>query len=311
MHNICITLQTPQATLLSEALGDTVGALVVHDAADLADILEHHPFVPVEDGVGDLPSTVTLYRPADALDEITDALCAVARAAHELGIAYTLDVSASADEDWATNWRQYYDVVRISSDTAVVPHWLSPPPDTRYNVRIEPGLMFGTGTHESTMGSLRMLEAAVKGGERVCDLGTGTGILTIAALLYGASHVYATDVDVGAHVLHENAALNDIGRGQYELHIGDVTHSADFVDAFAHSFDVVVANIVAEVIAGLVPAVAAVIKPGGTFIMGGVIETRRGLVDDALAAHGFTVTRDVTENGWVSLTAVATSTVTV
>ena len=166
---------------------------------------------------------------------------------------------------------------------------------------LEPGLTFGTGSHATTRLCLTALEEAVHGGETVLDLGCGSGILSIAALRLGAVSAKAVDIDDKClTVAYENAALNGIGKDRYAVLVGDVLSNGALREALGGGYDVVVANIVADVIIGLAPMVRQFLKPGGLFLCSGIIDTRAGEVADALRQNGWEIETTRSGEGWYS-----------
>ena len=170
---------------------------------------------------------------------------------------------------------------------------------------MNPGLTFGTGSHASTQLCLEGVEAHVQPGDRVLDLGCGSGILAIAALCLGAAQAVGVDIDPKAvDVAYENAALNGIGREKCRFLAGNVLADPALVeDLGREKAQVVLANIVADVIIPLAPMVPRLLDPKGTFLCSGIIDTRGDEVAAALAAAGLRVTRRREKNGWVALEA--------
>lgn len=203
------------------------------------------------------------------------------------------------EEDWADAWRQFYRPFRVGKRLVIRPPWEDYPalPDDLVLV-LYPGTAFGCGTHPTTQMCLVALEDAVRPGMRVCDVGTGSGILAIAAALLGATSVVAVDNDPAAvRLARENVARNGVA-SRVDVHEGYL------LDAVAGPFELVVANITADVIVRLAPAAARVLKTGGLFFAGGVIKERAPLVGQALEGAGFNLTRTETKDGWVMLAGV-------
>lgn len=213
------------------------------------------------------------------------------------------------EEDWANAWKKFYKPLRIGRRVVLKPsweEWAALPDDVI--VHLDPGMAFGTGMHPTTRLCVAAVEEAVQPGDRVLDVGTGSGVLAIAAVKLGAQSVLATDIDtLAVRVALENAARNGIaaGPGQpIEVRHGSVPED------MAGAFDVIVANILAEVLVGLFdgkygnPPLAEPLAPGGTIILSGILEDRAGLVIDAAERHGLQVTGRLQENDWVALTAV-------
>lgn len=212
-------------------------------------------------------------------------------------------LSASLQEnDWATSWQKYYKPLAVGERIYVVPEWEkdSPLPEGKTPVWLNPGLTFGTGSHASTQLCLEALEGAVHPGDRVLDLGCGSGILSIAALCLGAGFAAAVDIDPKAvDVAYENAALNGIGKDRYDVRAGNVLSDKGLVaELMERQYQVVLANIVADVIIPLSAFAGAFLAPGGTFICSGIIDTRSDEVRAALEKNGFTVVEKKEKTGW-------------
>ena len=168
---------------------------------------------------------------------------------------------------------------------------------------MNPGLTFGTGSHATTRLCLQALEKLVRPGMKVLDLGCGSGILSIAALLLGAERAFACDIDEKAvDVAYENAALNGVGRDRYTVRAGDVLSDQGLRREMGGGWDVVVANIVSDVIIALAPAVGPLLAPGGVFLCSGVIDDRAGEVREKLEEAGFAVLESRSSEGWFSFT---------
>lgn len=211
--------------------------------------------------------------------------------------------------DWAHSWQKYYRPLAIGKRLYIVPEWerdTAAIPDGATRLLMNPGLTFGTGSHASTQLCLEGVEAHVQPGDRVLDLGCGSGILSIAALVLGAERASAVDIDPKAvDVAYENAALNGIGRERYTVRAGDVlTDRALAAELAQERYQLVLANIVADVIIPLAPQVPGLLAEGGVFLCSGIIDSRAHEVEDALARSGLRVTRKRERNGWAALEAV-------
>lgn len=221
----------------------------------------------------------------------------------ELG---TLEIRISnlQDEDWENNWKQYYQPIPIGKRLMVVPQWLDPnqAPD-RLPIRLDPGMIFGTGAHASTQMCMTALEEAIHGGETVLDLGSGSGILSITALALGAASAIGVDIDPKAEdIARENAAYNGIYSDRFTALTGDVIGDQAMMERLAGSYDVVLANIVADVIIPLSPIVPRFLKPNGVFICSGILDQRLEEVRQALQAAGLSEVAVHKMEDWCQLT---------
>ena len=210
------------------------------------------------------------------------------------------------EEDWEESWKQYYQPIPIGEKLLIVPQWLSPEnPEHRIPVALDPGMIFGTGAHASTQMCLRALEQTIHGGERVIDLGSGSGILSIAALLLGAQEATGVDIDPKAEdIARENAALNGLTAPKFRAVTGNVIGDKAMMESLSEGgYDVVLANIVADVIIPLSAVVPHFLRPDGVFICSGILNTRLPEVERAIEAAGLTITQREMQEDWCRLTA--------
>ena len=210
--------------------------------------------------------------------------------------------------DWAHSWQKYYRPLAVGEKLWIVPEWerdTAAIPDGATRLLMNPGLTFGTGSHASTQLCLEGLEDRVRPGDRVLDLGCGSGILAIAALCLGAGQAVGVDIDPkAADVAYENAALNGIGRDRCRFLAGDILSDPALVTELGREkAQLVLANIVADVIIPLAPMVPRLLDPQGAFLCSGIIDTRGDEVAAALAAAGLRVVRRRERRGWVALEA--------
>lgn len=292
-----------------EALGVT--GLVIDDEADFHDFLEHnHQYWDyVDDALMQEKrglSRVMFYLPDDADGEklLSDARAALSalEQANPACAPIHVAVGKMADSDWENNWKQFYKPMEIGERLIVIPEWESANvPAGRAALVLNPGLTFGTGSHATTRLCLTELEQQIHGGEEVLDLGCGSGILSIAALVLGASRAFACDIDEKCvDVAYENAALNGVGRDRYTVRWGDVLTDRQLQGEFGGEYDIVVANIVADVIMGLSGRVRPFLKEGGLFLCSGIIDDRAEEVADKLRADGWTILKTRQSEGWFS-----------
>ncbi|HHU22716.1 MAG TPA: 50S ribosomal protein L11 methyltransferase [Clostridiales bacterium] len=207
-------------------------------------------------------------------------------------------ISYVADSDWENNWKEFYRPMEIGHRLMVVPQWESPDTGDRIPLRLDPGLTFGTGSHATTRMCLCQVENHSGPGKRVLDLGCGSGILSIAALLCGCREAVGCDIDPKTpDVAMSNAALNGIGPDRFQVYAGDILADEVLRARLGGVYDLVLANIVADVIIPLTAMVRRFLVPGGLFICSGIIEGRQDEVESALVAHGFEiVSRDCQED---------------
>ena len=200
-------------------------------------------------------------------------------------------VRLTDDEDWENNWKIYYKPLEIGERLLVRPSWEQAEDTDRTVLSLDPGMAFGTGSHHTTRMCLEFLEKTVKDGDDMIDLGCGSGILSIGALLLGAKEALAVDIDpIAEKIAYENAAMNGITPDNYTVLIGDVLSDTALQEKLcAKQYDVVAANIVASVIIELTKLVPRMIKPDGHYIMSGIIGERLDEVLAALDENGFEV----------------------
>jgi ribosomal protein L11 methyltransferase len=211
------------------------------------------------------------------------------------------DVSVSEvhEEEWATAWKKYYHPVKISKRFTVVPTWeeYTPVNSDELIIELDPGMAFGTGTHPTTVMSIQALEQIVKKGDSVIDVGTGSGVLSIAAAMLGAEKVKALDLDeVAVQSARLNLKLN-------KVHSIATVSQNNLLEGISEKVDVVVANILAEVILRFTEDVAETVKPGGYFIAAGIIQQKKDQVKESIEAAGFHIEETLRMEDWVAFVA--------
>ena len=210
--------------------------------------------------------------------------------------------SVLAEQQWEQSGQENYPPQEIGNSLVVLPVWLADSYETnRKKIILDPGIAFGTGYHPTTQMVVEEMEDRLFPGCTCLDLGSGSGILSIAALLLGADRAVACDIDEKCmDVAYENAALNGIGKDRYTVLVGNVLSDGALRAQLGGGYDVVVANIVADVIIGLAPMVRQFLKPGGLFLCSGIIDTRADEVAEALRQNGWTIEATRSGEGWFS-----------
>ncbi|KMZ55748.1 50S ribosomal protein L11 methyltransferase [Dorea sp. D27] len=217
-----------------------------------------------------------------------------------------IEESQTEDVDWVNNWKQYFHQFTID-DILVIPSWeeVEEKDSGRLVIHIDPGTAFGTGMHETTQLCIRQLRTYVTPDTEILDVGCGSGILGMLALKFGARYSVGTDLDPCAiDATHENMEANGIGRGQYEVMIGNIIDDGQVQDKVGYDrYDIVAANILADVLVPLTPVILPHLKPGGIYITSGIIEEKEAVVVEAVEAAGLTVLEINHQGEWVSVTA--------
>jgi len=218
----------------------------------------------------------------------------------------TIEVEETEDIDWINNWKQFFHQFYID-DLLVVPSWEEVPEADKDKkvLHIDPGTAFGTGMHETTQLCIRQLKKYITPKTELLDVGTGSGILAIVCLMYGIRHAVGTDLDPCAlEAVKENMRANQIRSDQFEVFIGNIISDKALQDRVGYEcYDIVAANILADVLVPLTPVIVKHLKPGGIYITSGIIDDKEKIVAEAVEAAGLTVSEVTYQGEWVSVTA--------
>ena len=218
----------------------------------------------------------------------------------------TIEESQTEDVDWVNNWKQYFHQFYID-DILVIPSWenVEAKDSDKMVIHIDPGTAFGTGMHETTQLCIRQLKKYVTEDTEILDVGCGSGILGMLALKFGAKHSVGTDLDPCAiDATYENMDNNGISRDQYEVMIGNIIDDKEVQDKVGYEkYDIVAANILADVLVPLTPVIIHQLKKGGIYITSGIIEDKEEVVVEAVKKAGLEVLEVHHQGEWVSVTA--------
>ena len=218
----------------------------------------------------------------------------------------TIEESQTEDVDWVNNWKQYFHQFYID-DILVIPSWenVEAKDSDKMVIHIDPGTAFGTGMHETTQLCIRQLKKYVTEDTEILDVGCGSGILGMLALKFGAKHSVGTDLDPCAiDATYENMDNNGISRDQYEVMIGNIIDDKEVQDTVGYEkYDIVTANILADVLVPLTPVIVNQMKKGGIYITSGIIEDKEEVVVEAVKKAGLEVLEVNHQGEWVSVTA--------
>ena len=240
-------------------------------------------------------ASVSVYLPADS--GVADTVVFLKTRFAELGINAEISVSGVNEEDWANYWKEYYKPIKIGEKIVIVPAWEKySAKDGEIIVRMDPGMAFGTGTHETTRLVIKFLEKYIKQGMRVADVGCGSGILAICASKLGAGECKAYDIDpVAVKVANEN--IKDSGLDNVTCDVSDLLKQVDR----SAPYNVICANIVADIIIRMMPDVGELMDEDSVILASGIIVERSEDVINAFDDNGFKVVERIDENGWCAL----------
>ncbi|MGN0406374.1 MAG: 50S ribosomal protein L11 methyltransferase [Bariatricus sp.] len=217
-----------------------------------------------------------------------------------------IEESQTEDVDWVNNWKQYFHQFYVD-DILIIPSWedVKPEDENKMIVHIDPGTAFGTGMHETTQLCIRQIRKYTTEHTRILDVGCGSGILGMLALMFGAEYSVGTDLDPCAiDATHENMQVNGITEDRYEVMIGNIIDDKAVQDKVGYEkYDIVAANILADVLVPLTPVIVNQLKPGGIYITSGIIDDKEETVVNAVKAAGLEVLEVNYQGEWVSVTA--------
>ncbi|MGN0167547.1 MAG: 50S ribosomal protein L11 methyltransferase [Acetatifactor sp.] len=218
----------------------------------------------------------------------------------------TVAVDETEDIDWINNWKQYFHQFYID-DILVIPSWenMKAEDEGKIVLHIDPGTAFGTGMHETTQLCIRQLRKYITPETELLDVGTGSGILAILSLMFGAKHAMGTDLDICAvEAVAQNCEANGIAPERFDMMIGNIITDKEVQDKVGYGcYDIVVANILADVLVPLTPVIVNQLKPGGIYITSGIIDDKEETVVEAVKAAGLKVLEVTYQGEWVSVTA--------
>ena len=263
------------------------------------------PDIPDDDGIAYL----NFYLDVDEDKEkvLADVRAALAEMQEFLDLGEcTIIESETEDKDWINNWKQYFKQFYVD-DILIIPSWEEVKPEDRDKmiIHIDPGTAFGTGMHETTQLCIRQLKKYVTKDTELLDVGTGSGILSIIALKLGARHAVGTDLDPCAvPAVEENKEVNGIPVEAFDMMIGNIIDDKEVQDKVGYGkYDIVTANILADVLVPLTPVIVHQMKPGAVYITSGILDVKEEVVKEAVVAAGLEVVEVTHQGEWVSVTA--------
>lgn len=312
---LCIFTSTEGSDILCGCLlGIGINGFVVRDSKDFEEFLENKTgnWDYIDDdlmNLKDCETSVTVYLPDNAqgkemFDSIKSELSRLKEVDEEnLFGRLEYEFKNVCEEDWANNWKQYFKPLCVGDKLLIKPSWEETPEnDSRIILEIDPASSFGTGQHNTTQLCLELLEKNINGNEKVLDLGCGSGILSIAAILLGADYCTAVDIDQNSvKIAKENAEKNNIPEEKYTAYCGNVITDAELVKNIGNGYKIVVANIVADVLIGMSDLFSDFLTDDGILIMSGIIVERKDEVIEAVENQGFKVISVAEKDGWAAV----------
>lgn len=303
---------TQAEDIVSSMLADLgIEGVQIEDKIPLTEQDKEQMFVDILPDIPDDDGTAYLTFYLDEEEDVTPVLMNVRKELEDMRAFLdvgecTIEESETEDVDWVNNWKQYFHQFYID-DILVIPSWekVKPEDSDKMVIHIDPGTAFGTGMHETTQLCIRALKKYVTSETEILDVGCGSGILGMLALKFGAKHSLGTDLDPCAiDATHENMEVNGIRKDQYEVMIGNIIDDTTVQDAVGYEkYDIVAANILADVLVPLTPVIIHQMKPGAVYITSGIIEDKENVVVEAVKAAGLEVLEVNHQGEWVSVVA--------
>ena len=303
---------TQAEDIVSSMLADLgIEGVQIEDKIPLTEQDKEQMFVDILPDIPDDDGTAYLTFYLDEEEDVAPVLMNVRKELEDMRAFLdvgecTIEESETEDVDWVNNWKQYFHQFYID-DILVIPSWenVKPEDSDKMVIHIDPGTAFGTGMHETTQLCIRALKKYVTSETEILDVGCGSGILGMLALKFGAKHSLGTDLDPCAiDATHENMEVNGIRKDQYEVMIGNIIDDKAVQDAVgSEKYDIVAANILADVLVPLTPVIIHQMKPGAIYITSGIIEDKENVVVEAVKAAGLEVLEVNHQGEWVSVVA--------